>query len=1287
MSTASHAEQLERLYDAATDLPADQRELFVRKACGENTSLLKDVLDLLDHYDPEGDELEAAIPGIDRQPKRIGGLEVIQEIGAGGMGVVYLARQVSPQREVAVKVMHAGFLHPDRMARFRQETDLLGRLQHPGIAQVYEAHLDEPGVAPYFVMEYVKGETLDKHVATVGLKSAEIVELLGQVADAVHAAHQRGVMHRDLKPSNILVTEDGTPKILDFGIARPIDPGDATQAPQTVGGFLGTIPFMSPEQLSGAADGLDIRVDIYALGVIAFQCLEGRHPFDVPADNPLAAAQQILDSPTPRLSASASAINADLARVVAKAMAREREDRYESAAALADDLRRVLRFEPVTAVSNSGWYATKRFVRRHRVAVGGGLLTAGLGVAALIMILTQLNQIRTVNNALSQEQEKLRKTNSQLDGALARANASEEIARARAEEAEDSRSDLQDVNTKLDSALESAKRSGKESELRAIEAENSRRSASQAQANTQTSLNFLTSLFSPDSLSARGASTTIAEVMAIAQPRWRELATSNPEVAAAVGPSLASLQRDIGRLSQAREMYLQAFQYATMHHGPVAIETIVSLCWLDKCERELGESGRASELKRVVELLESLASPERHPVQELAYFSIALNHALASETVLARSWCQRGVSWLRDSGFEEAALAREENFLRMLGAHQETRGSYAEAAEKAPDKRSKSSSIEDWDPAVAGLQLDIALAAGTISSEVLEQAISSKKSALQKYGPESQEYAEFLQRLASAYLKVGQWSSARHTALEATAVWQSRTSNDGPRSLRSRAIAAEALAQQDPTQASVEFEKLIRDTEQSLSRKDDSHSHLVVHWARAILSSGDLGGALQLLRKHLVDYQNAGIEHSVHKISTVLGEFLTVGTQVSSEDWTEGLRWLRSSWDAQLVSEGLRASMDFPATGLILANALKNQGDSAGMVLLVEEAIDLARPTHWGYALLCGMGIDAAMVQKNDDATREFAAALRGLVDVVGNLGVASTTARQQWNIRAMVLDKSGEYQAARTIYDQLRVALKLTEPRGIQDEILYSLLDVNIGWSWKRSGDLTKAIDAMRTGRLKLEKVFRSQTARQSSMAVSSQLIPATLALADCLLEVQQFDELADLYEVLDDHRSLASGVHLRALLLVKQRASIASLRDGRFSEARKRFENLMPQFRENFDSGSSDFVFSLHNYGLALQGDEKFDQAEQAHLEVLASSSVKGAGPVWQAIFETALATAEVGLGKSMQAKERLLRVLPVLEEQFGPGHERWCRAAQALVSTLESLGDTRVADQWRERAASCP
>ena len=348
---------------------------------------------------------------------RIGPYRLLRVLGQGGMGVVYQAEQLEPvRREVAIKLIHAGTDGVDVVVRrFESERQALAVMEHPSIARVYDGGVSEDG-RPYFVMELVRGVPLLEYCDDHKLSLAARTRLFIQVCRAVQHAHQKGVIHRDLKPSNILVTEtDGQPlaKVIDFGIARAVVPGEGAERLTIVGELIGTPAYMSPEQLSADTD-VDTRSDVYALGVVLYELYTGALPYDqagyrslamygvAPADPPTpgqrvsklgVAAQDVAARRGADPYALVRALRGDLDWIVMKAMEADRERRYDTANALAADLERSLANEPVLARPPSKAYQARKFVRRHTVGVASGVVIALLLVGSAVSQTVQARRV------------------------------------------------------------------------------------------------------------------------------------------------------------------------------------------------------------------------------------------------------------------------------------------------------------------------------------------------------------------------------------------------------------------------------------------------------------------------------------------------------------------------------------------------------------------------------------------------------------------------------------------------------------------------------------------------------------------------------------------------------------------------------------------------------------------------------------------------------------------------------------------------------------------------------
>jgi tetratricopeptide (TPR) repeat protein len=342
------------------------------------------------------------------------------------MGVVYEAEQDNPRRPVALKVLRPGLVSPALLRRFAGEAHILGRLHHPGIAAIYEAGVADDG-QPFFALEYVRGVALDEYARRHGLDGAARLGLLARVCDAVQHAHEQGVIHRDLKPSNILVDEAGQPKVLDFGVARTTDADLLTNADRTrTGQLVGTLSYMSPEQVATEPAALDRCSDVYTLGVILFELLTGRLPY--PLEHlPLPEAARVIREQEPaRLGALDARCRGDIETIVGKALEKDPARRYPSAAEVAADIRRHLRHEPIRARPPSALYQLGKFARRHKALVA----TTATFLALLLLAgaLAAWQAVRLAHSEADQARQQAKRSRDVQD-ALARAAVLREQAR------------------------------------------------------------------------------------------------------------------------------------------------------------------------------------------------------------------------------------------------------------------------------------------------------------------------------------------------------------------------------------------------------------------------------------------------------------------------------------------------------------------------------------------------------------------------------------------------------------------------------------------------------------------------------------------------------------------------------------------------------------------------------------------------------------------------------------------------------------------------------------------
>jgi tRNA A-37 threonylcarbamoyl transferase component Bud32/tetratricopeptide (TPR) repeat protein len=336
-----------------------------------------------------------------RVPERIGHYTLRRRIASGGMGTVYEAIQERPRRSVAIKVMRRGIASEEAMRRFEFESQLLARLKHPGIAEVYEADTydDGSGPVPWFAMEYVPDATpITAFAKKKGLTQRDRLAMFVRVCDAVQHGHQKGIIHRDLKPDNIIVSTDGRPKIIDFGGARATDSDLALATMRTeLGQLVGTLQYMSPEQVSADPQNIDIRSDVYSLGVILYELLADKLPYDLAGLPAVEGARRIQEEEPSKVSTITRGVAGDLATITHKALEKDRERRYQSAGELAADIQRFLESQPIAARPPTVGYQLSVFARRNRVLVGAAavlFVVLVTGVAASTTLYLRAEEAR-----------------------------------------------------------------------------------------------------------------------------------------------------------------------------------------------------------------------------------------------------------------------------------------------------------------------------------------------------------------------------------------------------------------------------------------------------------------------------------------------------------------------------------------------------------------------------------------------------------------------------------------------------------------------------------------------------------------------------------------------------------------------------------------------------------------------------------------------------------------------------------------------------------------------------
>jgi serine/threonine protein kinase len=469
-------DRISELFDAAIEIEdEDDRASFLKAQCDDAPGLFKEISELVRCHFHGHELLESptnVLKLVDSEPhsaqedegETVGNYKLLQKIGEGGMGVVFMAEQLRPiRRKVAFKIIREGMHSKQILARFEAEREALARLDHPNVTRILDSGATDSG-RPYFVMELVRGTTITEYCNAHRVPIEQRIALLEQVCCVMHHAHQKGIVHRDVKPSNIMITlHDGVPvpKVIDFGIAKALDRPLTEQTLFTrYGDLVGTPEYMSPEQAEMSGLDLDVRTDIYSMGVLLYELLTGSTPItsaqiqgkgllkifetirDSETESPSARVNRTLES-IPGIAEQRQSnavqlkrtISGELDWITMKAIAKDRNERYESAAAMAKDLRRFLQGEPVEAAAPSFSYHARKFYSKHRTAclvalACTAILMSSTALSTYWAILSYSNQQIALQHSqeLAKNSKALEEAKERAESALDRALAAEKKA-------------------------------------------------------------------------------------------------------------------------------------------------------------------------------------------------------------------------------------------------------------------------------------------------------------------------------------------------------------------------------------------------------------------------------------------------------------------------------------------------------------------------------------------------------------------------------------------------------------------------------------------------------------------------------------------------------------------------------------------------------------------------------------------------------------------------------------------------------------------------------------------
>jgi len=676
-------ERAHELFAEVCDLEADERAARLAEVTDELRELVNELLAADDiattPLDVSPLEQRAAAKAQAHLPESIAGFGIVELIGAGGAGVVYKARQEKPERFVALKLIRGAAVSSETLRRFEHEAQVLAWLDHPSIARIYEAGTTDTGRGPepYFAMEYIDGRPINRFVREEGLDRDERLALVAKVCDAVQHAHQKGVIHRDLKPANILVDGRGEPKVLDFGVARLTTSDLELTSMQTrTGELLGTLPYMSPEQLAADPSALDTRCDVYALGVLAYELLGEVLPHDVRSMVIHEAARVISEEEPTSLGVLKRTLRGDIETIVGKAMAKEKERRYSSADELAADIRRFLADEPIIARKPTTLYQVGKFARRNKVFVGG-VVGVILALTAGVVVSTKLYLDKEEQRLVAVESQREAEASSERESVARReaedAAEREREAREQAEAAEES----ERVARRSAEAAQENERLAREAAEEAEQLEREARESAEYQNELRIALHTEVSnmLFAPSPWRS-GTDVKMIDVLDDAVARSDDLFRDIPEMRAEFLHTFGNAYHGLGRYEDAAVLQKEALDLV-IESGADPDDVANFMTSYGATLADMGDPRGLEILEESVALFEESGGDAKswsYGLSQLGLFYSRAGNFEASEGML-----RRALEVCAEAGDELAH--RRGMTLKALGDLTYARGDYASALE------------------------------------------------------------------------------------------------------------------------------------------------------------------------------------------------------------------------------------------------------------------------------------------------------------------------------------------------------------------------------------------------------------------------------------------------------------------------------------------------------------------------------------------------------------------------------------------------------------------------------